>query len=210
MCSISLVLPGCRYLATKYQDKAGHLLGVGAKERALVDNWLEVGIAHSSPTLSARAANLAVARLPVWDATLQCRLQAAVVSPNNVEASAVLRVIHQGRYTSGSTHLFSLIHAPRRPVLGCVVLQASPISFSLLLLTFPGTSPSAGRGPEFRTLLGRSRGAEGLCTHDGEGCTLQMGAAQALCSRICASRAGFFQCDKLRRCLEHTLGSACR
>ena len=44
----SLVLPPCRYLAIKYQDKAGHLLGVGAKERALVDNWLEVGMAHSS------------------------------------------------------------------------------------------------------------------------------------------------------------------
>ena len=49
------MLPGCRYLANKYQDKAGHLLGVGTKERALVDNWLEVGLAHSSTqTLSAR------------------------------------------------------------------------------------------------------------------------------------------------------------
>ncbi len=48
MCSNSLGFSNCRYLANKYQDKAGHLLGVGTKERALVDNWLEVGMAHSS------------------------------------------------------------------------------------------------------------------------------------------------------------------
>ncbi|KAK9807515.1 hypothetical protein WJX72_001273 [[Myrmecia] bisecta] len=30
-----------RYLANKYQDKAGSLVGTDAKSRALVDNWLE-------------------------------------------------------------------------------------------------------------------------------------------------------------------------
>eukprot|EP00891_Asterochloris_glomerata_P002280 jgi/Astpho2/2280/Aster-03251 len=38
-----------RYLANKYQDKAGHLLGVGTKERALVDNWLEAEAQNFGP-----------------------------------------------------------------------------------------------------------------------------------------------------------------